>query len=243
MDDDEWNAVLVDSPVVLAWDMGGVTGWSIIKVHPEALTDPKAKILGNIEHKAHGQIDTRNSVTGEMECIDQALDIAEQWPGAAILMEDFILRMMTRGRELLAPVRLNAMYDFGLHTHLGVDVTHRQQPSEAKSVCTDERLKAWDFYESKGGLEHARDADRHAILFLRKAKDPIKGAIRRALWWPHLYGEGAEFYVPPPKSSGKMQAALEDKEPEALAASTGLEPIFQAPNKRPTRKRTKMRSA
>lgn len=235
---------LTDSPVVIAVDPGGVTGWSILKVHPEALSDPTVRILDNIDHHAHGQIISPANSSDEMRCVDELTELVRQWPGAAVLMEDFILRMYSKGRELLAPVRLNAMLGYSLRMQLGIEVTHLQQPSEAKTSVTDERLKMWGFYEKDGGMGHARDADRHAILFLRKAKDIQKGAMRRALWWPHLYGPDAPYYVPPPskaKRTGgpmKPEGTLEQAE---QAAASMLAPVFQPPRTRPARKRSTMR--
>ena len=224
---------LIQSPVVVAVDPGGVTGWSVIQVHPEALSDPAIPILANIEHWSHGQIKSPANDTDEQDCVTELVGIVKQWPGCSVLMEDFILRMFSMGRELLAPVRLNAMFAYALRTELGMEVTHRQQPSEAKTIATDIRLKEWGLYEREGGLEHARDADRHAIVWMRKAKDPVRGPARRALWWPHLYGPGAPYYVAPAArpagSNGARTVRLLDaevgKSPEELAAVT--KPVFR----------------
>jgi hypothetical protein len=43
-------------------------------------------------------------------------------------------------------------------------------------------------------MVHARDADRHAILFLRKAK--TKRAFRE-LAWPHLFGQRGAYWEGP----------------------------------------------
>lgn len=217
----------MDAPTVVSFDNGGMSGWSAWTIHPEALMDPEVKILDNVEHHTWGEIDARGP-DAEVACVREEIEIVRGFPGSAVLMEDFILRMYSKGRDLLTPVRLNAMLDYALETQLGVCVTHRQQPSEAKSVVTDARLKIWGFYTSAGGQEHARDADRHAILFLRKAKDPQRGALRRAVWWPHLYGEGAPYYVPPKKNSRIV--VLDDKGKSAdYLAALSLNPTFQAP--------------
>lgn len=232
-----------DAPVVVAFDPGGITGWSVIKVHPEALCTA-APILGNIEHWAHGQIISPANDTAEQACVDDMVALVAQWPGCAVLIEDFILRMLTTGRDLLSPVRLTAMLCYALNKELGIEVTHRQQPSEAKTVATDERLKNWGLYERDGGLEHARDADRHAILWLRKAKDPVRGAARRALWWPKLYGVGGPYYAAPQaaKPGGVRTVQLVNAEEGATAPSKLAEvtkPVFKAARKgTPVRKRS-----
>lgn len=82
-----------------------------------------------------------------------------------IVTEDFVLREMNSSRALLAPVRINAMFGRELRSR-GLGLI-RQSPSDAKSVCTNERLRSWNVYSSSSG-EHARDAQRHGILGMRK---------------------------------------------------------------------------
>lgn len=188
-----------------------------MQVHPDALSDPDISILDNIKHWAHGQIETELASddigsahprihkarklihktcgagwavddSSEAYAVEQMLDVVRQWPGCAVGSEDFIVRQFNQGRDFLSPVRLKAALDYALW-RMGIQ-QFRQQPSEAKSTVTDERLKAWGFYDAKGALRHARDADRHVITFLRKCKDPLKGAARRRLAWPHIYGGG-----------------------------------------------------
>jgi hypothetical protein len=189
----------------------------VIKVHPDALEDPDISILDNIQHWAHGQIATElvddnigsshptihkerkrisrmagngwaKDTTSESAAVHEMLQIVKQWPGCAVGMEDFIVRQFNQSYEFLSPVRLTAALDYALWL-MGIQ-SYRQQPSEAKSTVTDERLKLWGFYEKSGAQVHARDADRHCLTFLRKCKDPLKGPARRRLAWPHIYGGG-----------------------------------------------------
>lgn len=187
-----------------------------MKVHPDALVLPNVSILDNINHWAHGQVvgesvdvavgsaytsvhEHRKRIakmagngwaidtTPESAAVHELLEIVRQWPGCAVVMEDFIVRQFNQDRDFLAPVRIMAALDYALWK-MNVQA-FRQQPSEAKGAVTDARLKVWGYYSSEGGLNHARDADRHAITFLRKLKDPNKGAFRRAMAWPHIYKE------------------------------------------------------
>lgn len=199
---------LSDSPVVVAYDPGETTGWSVMRVHPEALVDDDVKILSNLEFWTHGQIDcgfrrgtplVRDifdgqgrleyndlavNTEGENEGVEEMLQIFDNFPGACALLEDFIIRQHNQSREFLTPVRITAAYDYGLY--LRGYQSFRQQPSEAKSTATDPRLKAWGLYERAGGMNHARDADRHAITWLRKCS--TRKGLREACW-PHLYGK------------------------------------------------------
>lgn len=181
------DIVLSDSPTIVSIDPGGTTGWSVIAVHPEALCEPDISILNNIEHWGHGQI------TGdENEQAAEILGLIDTWPGCAVLFEDFILRTAIKSREVLSPVRITARVEFGLYLSGGQQIW-KQMPSEAMTIATDDRLKQWGFYERSGGMGHARDADRHGLVWLRKAK--ASELVRRSCW-PHLYGENGPYYVP-----------------------------------------------
>lgn len=84
-----------------------------------------------------------------------------------IVSESFSLRLLSQDPTLLAPVRVNSLL---IDRMVMTDQIHRlffQSPSDAKNVVTDARLKSWAMYRDSSG-PHARDADRHAILFLRK---------------------------------------------------------------------------
>jgi hypothetical protein len=181
---------------VIALDPGGTTGWSLITVHPEALTEPNADLFENIFDHQHGQVDCGThrgnlatslhegiSTEGEFSGIYDLVELIKAWPSAAVVIEDFTLRQMRMDRELLSPVRITSAVGHAMWLE-GRDY-HVQSAGDAKNICSDERLREWRMYEERGALRHARDADRHAILFLKKAK--VKKEFR-ALAWPHLYG-------------------------------------------------------
>lgn len=178
---------------VVAIDPGETTGWSLIVVDPICLVDPSEKVLANILQHQHGQVDEyrgNGHIPNEgesMMCTDLA-GLLDSWPDAAVIIEDFILMQKRKDRSLLSPVRITAKLELRLWEN--GRTYFRQQPGDAKNTCTDERLRAWGMYETEGALEHARDADRHAILFLRRATQSRR---LRAAAWPHLYGRGAPY--------------------------------------------------
>ena len=188
---------LVTAPTVISIDPGGTTGWSRMVVHPEALVDPEIPILTNILDRANGQVraipatpngkapKALNLALEERRCIKTLVsDVLYPWYGAALVIEDFLLRKKVMDRELLSPVRLCAALELAAE-YEGFSMTlHRQSPSEAKTTATDARLKDWGLYSRAGGMQHARDADRHSITFLRRAK--ARGSVRGEAW-PHLY--------------------------------------------------------
>lgn len=200
--DDE---ISYDSATVIAVDPGGTTGWSLISVHPECLTDPHAKILDNIFQHQHGQVDCGShrgnlgeslhsgiSTDGEFSGVYDLAKFIRSWPVSAVVVEDFILRQSRMDRELLSPVRVTAALGYSMWL-TGRDY-HTQTPADAKGTCTDARLKEWNLYDPYGSMVHARDADRHAILFLRRAK--AKRSLRE-LAWPHLFAERGAYYEGP----------------------------------------------
>lgn len=184
-DDNGWATVIGIDP-------GGTTGWAVMCVEQDALSDPDVSILRSIAHKAQGQ------VAGDED--KQAMILIEliaAWPSAAVVIEDFILRKFVSGRELLSPVRITAKVEFALKYGL-LDVgrprdVFKQQPSLAMKTATDDRMKDWGLYIREGGEEHARDAMRHCITFMRRAGE--KPALRSAAW-PRVYGEDGELLPP-----------------------------------------------
>lgn len=197
----EQDEICYDTATVIAFDPGGTTGWSLISVDPEALCVRERKVLSGIYEHQHGEVDCGVkrgnldsslhggiSTDGEFSGVFDCTKLCKEWPCAAVVIEDFNLNQFRRDRDLLSPVRITAAIGYTLWLS-GRDY-HVQMPGDAKRVCSDEALKAWGMYDSYNALKHARDADRHAILFLRKAKSN-KELRERA--WPHLFGEDGPY--------------------------------------------------
>jgi hypothetical protein len=169
--------------VVVALDPGGTTGWSVMCVEPDALAYDDVSVLRSITHWTHGQVGG-----DEREQAHACAELVAAWEGCALVIEKFTLRKFIRHEELLSPVRIGSMVEYAVWSgRLDVDRDTRiwkQEPSMAKSTATDERLKDWGLYEREGGMGHARDADRHAITFLRRAA--ASKQIRHQSW-PYLY--------------------------------------------------------
>ncbi|AHN84093.1 hypothetical protein GJ25_gp082 [Mycobacterium phage Hawkeye] len=189
----ETDGINYNTAPIIAIDPGGTTGWSFMCVEPIALHDPQEMVLDNIVTHQHGQLEsyTAGSVEeGEELCVDDLYEFIKAWPQAAIVIEDFQIRSNQRGREFLSPVRIT----HALKHRLWIDNRHvfRQQPADAKVTASDDRLKRWGLYDKFGSMVHARDADRHAITFLRRAKANLK---IRAAAWPHLFDPEEGIYT------------------------------------------------
>lgn len=201
---------------IIGLDPGGTTGWSLMSVHAEALFDPEVPLMENITFWQHGQIDCGTlkgnrgtsgvgdvedgvSTHGEAAGVNEIISLLRAWPGATVVIEDFIIRQMNQGRDFLAPVRITAalnQYMYNQNREM-----YYQQPSLAKTAATDERLKMWNLYERSGGLNHARDADRHVITFIKRLKQNASSgrkAKKSNLYlpdvFPHIYGPKGPYH-------------------------------------------------
>jgi hypothetical protein len=123
----------------------------------------------------------------ENEGIAEMVGLAEAWPGALIVVESFTPRTPRKDAETITPVRVIAGFAFGLW-QMNMRFI-KQQPSE-KGTATDERMKHWNIYERSGGMQHARDADRHSAIAIRKA---CSRPGLRAKFWPHIYTPQGEL--------------------------------------------------
>lgn len=184
--------------VVFAVDPGITTGWSALKVPVLLLPVlGVARTLVRCRH-AHGQIGRSGARAPSRaggaydstdpahvtEVLGQARSIYDDWcmyeepnsKGNLRLVEDedvrfawavegFDLRMQSKDPSLLAPVRVaNTIMD---RLDGSGQRVFFQSASDAKNIVTDTRLKSWMMYDRSSGA-HARDADRHAITFVRR---------------------------------------------------------------------------
>ena len=154
---EEWGGA-DDGYQVIAIDPGGTTGWALFQVHPEAMGgDPELRALDNVEFWTAGQFYGKQD-----DQIDEILELVHSWPNARLVTEDFILRQLN---AVLSPVEINAILRREVRPRYWV----KQPANLALTTVTDDRQKAWGFWVP--GQEHARDAVKHAITFLKRRKE------------------------------------------------------------------------
>jgi hypothetical protein len=156
---DEWSGEHDPNAYqVLSLDPGGTTGWAVFDVHPEAMgPDPEIPVLFNVDWWTAGQF--TGSVSAQC---DEIIALIRSWPSARLVTEDFKLRQIN---AVLTPVEINAIVLHEARPRYFV----KQMPSLAMTTAPDERLKAWGFWLP--GKEHARDAIRHNITYLKRQKE------------------------------------------------------------------------
>lgn len=100
-----------------------------------------------------------------------------------VAIEDFIIRRVDSSRDFLSPVRITAGIMQELYRHLQVDDPFVrlwfQSPSSAKGTCTDDRMDKWGYHIKTKKDRHSRDADRHAVLLLRRMIENPKLRIKQ----------------------------------------------------------------
>lgn len=170
---------LPDSAHTTLWfDQGGTTGWAIVSVWPEAIHLDNYSILRNIAGWSAGEF-----IGSEGAQTDQMVNLVLAWDGdlASVGLEDFILRKMLPGRELLSPVRIGARFEDRLYTmKMDALLVPPQLPALAMETIPDNRLKLWGFWPPLVGLPHARDALKHGLTHLKRLKKKNQDEARKA---------------------------------------------------------------
>lgn len=167
---------------IIAVDPGGITGWSLLVLPKDYMMKsiwewPQDVILKNKVSWTHGEIDCKKDELKGTYVLKRLID---EWPSAVVVMEGFQIRQMA---VELSPVRIIARVEESLWLANRPMIT--QMPA-MKATANNDRLKDWGVYTELGGLEHARDADRHALMFMRRCMER-KGIQLREFAWPHIY--------------------------------------------------------
>lgn len=149
---------------VSVWfDPGGTTGWSLFAVLMEAMRSREFKIMDNVSFWTAGQFKGP-----EVSQAEEMLGLVKAWPGCRFGIEDFHLRQLAVD---LAPVRITSMFEFGLNRDMPGKAYLKQQPSLAKNTISDQMLKDLNMWPPLVGMEHARDAVKHNLTWLRRHKE------------------------------------------------------------------------
>ena len=185
----KWNTPGERDLTIISFDPGGTTGWSLLSIPPfigeKSVWKHRQKdILLNKRFWNHGEIDCR---TDESEGIWAIKNLIDEYPLAAVVFEDFQLRQLAAD---LSPVRIISCVE-QYFWEKDRSSLFKQMPS-MKATATDDRMKNWGVYTPRGGLQHARDADRHLMIFLRRCLDTKTGLALRKKAWPQTYRKQAK---------------------------------------------------
>ena len=180
-------------------DPGGISGWAVVWFDPVTLSGQSRLVRGAKDEREGGSVRSVLAwqcglVRGpENSQVDELLSIIEKYSGRGLSLgvEEFVPRQLNQSREFLSPVRLRAALEWATHRgirNLGdrsAKMWRRgwipQSPADAKTVVTDARLRLWDMFTE--GPDHARDATRHALLYLRRLSLGGLAAVERLHGW------------------------------------------------------------
>jgi hypothetical protein len=164
---------------VIGIDPGKTTGWC-------RLTVPFKSIYGNAQSEIlewdFGELHKdENAMVDELCLLARTTQSLAYLTGPGLVCEDWSIdpRFKSTDPESLSPVRIAAALGYAVYLgKAGDSKLVLQDRSLAKSTATDDRLRAWGLYEP--GSDHIRDATRHAVTALRRAK--AKPEFRDRLW-------------------------------------------------------------
>lgn len=166
--------------LTVVWaDPGVTTGWCVIRVPIGVLLE-----LGQVGATARtwwriGQyrsVSTSDAVSSYLALCRTVWERSMEGDVVVIGCEGFSLEMLSRDVALLEPVRfLAVLQDRLLGSGVQVEV---QMPGERK-VISDDRLALWGLWVP--GKDHGRDAQRHALVYLRKFAGQV--AVQRRAGW------------------------------------------------------------
>jgi hypothetical protein len=165
---------------VVGIDPGATTGWVL-------LTVPRYSIYGEEESHIlewdYGEFYGDEDIQVRELCrLLREIQSLDYLIGPAAIVEDFDIppHAPTTNPELLSPVRIAAKLAFAARIGMAGDARIvLQGRTIAKGTVTDERLKRWGYWVE--GSDHIRDAARHAITALRRARDNPE--FRDEIWY------------------------------------------------------------
>jgi hypothetical protein len=145
------------------------TGWAFFSVHRRAFTNHRAKILTNILFWRTGEF--TGTEHSQLEQAKQLMYWVRFNPmpfvcPSYIGTEQFDLTQIIGGRELLSPVRINAVLDWECARTTGLTLEY--QARSMRTNVTRARLKEWGLHGVKG--KDAFAATQHAIVRMRRLK-------------------------------------------------------------------------
>jgi hypothetical protein len=166
---------------VLGIDPGGTTGWCRLTVPRNSIFGSEPGNILRWEYGEEGgdeaeQVLAIARLAREIQSLDYQI-------GPALVIEawDVDPSFGSTDPEALSPARIGAMFLYAkLRGDLGDALVTFQSRHLAKQALTDERLQLAGMYVK--GSPHIRDATRHALTALRRAKK--SAALRAAMWGP-----------------------------------------------------------
>lgn len=150
----------------ITFDPGGAgTGWALFVIDMRAFSSSEEKILNWVYDWDSGCF--KGPEHGQIEAAVALFDTAHKWPEAKldIVSEDFELTQTIGGKNLLSPVRINAVLEWEA-AKLGLPLTYQKR--QLRTSITRQRLAIWGYEKRWQKDEFA--AMQHMFTWLRRLK-------------------------------------------------------------------------
>lgn len=165
---------------VIGIDPGVTTGWARLTIPREAIFgDEPSQIVDWKTGTWRGRIS--DQVWEACRFARETQSLAYKI-GPALVVEDFDFGRPLTDPEVYTPVYFAQQLKFCAERTALLNDSHilMQKRATAKSTMTDDRLQAIGVWVARGQQDHERDALRHALTALRRAKKSLK--VRLAMW-------------------------------------------------------------
>lgn len=156
---------------VTAFDGGGTTGWAHLVVDFRAFSRPENKVMRWLKHWECGEY-TGPEEDQEAAAVDRIHTTLKTVSYLAydVVGEDFELTQLIGGKNLLSPVRINAVLAWECHKR---GVKYNLQARQLRTSVTPQRLNLFGFegrWTKTGKGKDMFAAMQHAVTWLRRKK-------------------------------------------------------------------------
>lgn len=174
-----------DTLSILWFDPGGITGWAHLCLDVRAFSRPSNKALKFLRYWECGEFegDEHTICRSAIDLVWNTKFGGGRTSPVVVGSEQFDLVQTLGGNELLSPVRINAVIDYGVAAY-GVRMEYQQRGERLQQ--TAQRLEAFGFegwpngrWTTTGRGKDAFAAMQHAVTKLRRMKAYSKKAPMR----------------------------------------------------------------
>jgi hypothetical protein len=164
---------------VIGIDPGGTTGWCLLTVPRDTIFGREPGEILRWEYGEEGGNEAEQVLS--LARLTRGIQSLDYQIGPALVVEawDSDPSFKSTDPEALSPARIGGMLLYAkLRGDLSDALVTFQSRSLAKEALTDDRLKAAGMYVP--GSDHIKDATRHALTALRRARKSPE--LRYAMW-------------------------------------------------------------
>lgn len=175
-----WTPVIDNPPNefhLICFDPGGTIGWAHMVFDRRAFSRPDHRALSFLKSWDCGEFagNEAQQITKALALVDKTTTGMILRPERHVVSEDFELTQLIGGKNLLSPVRINAVLEWELPKR---SLVLRLQRRVMRTAITPERLNAFGFAGKWTTTSKGKDAFaamQHAVTWVRRLKEQANG--------------------------------------------------------------------